>query len=146
IWDPPLMVKGISKSPNNVHSLGQFAKDIGSGHMANVSWITPAGNATDHPPGALQAGQNFVAQQVNAVMNSPYWSSTAIFVTWDDWGGFYDHVPPPQIPGDQLGMGPRVPLLVISPYAKHGYISHEQGEFSSFVKFVESIFGLPNLG
>src|SRR5207248_6721277 len=98
----------------------------------------------DHPPGALQGGENFITTQVNAVMQSPYWKSTAIFVTWDEFGGFYDHVAPPVVDG--VGLGLRVPLLVISPYAKHNYISHQQGEFSSFVKFIEEDFTLPSLG
>src|SRR5258706_2365944 len=91
----------------------------------------------------MQGGQNFVTNIVNSVMNSSYWSSTAILVTWDDWGGFYDHVKPPQV--DHIGLGARAPLLVISPYARQGYISHQQGEFSSLAKFVESVFSLPSL-
>jgi len=110
-----------------------------------VSWITPPTGATsDHPPAPWQGGENYVAKQINAIMNSPYWADTAIFLCWDDWGGLYDHVPPPVI--DNLGLGPRVPLIVISPYAKPGYISHAQGEFSSLVKFIEEDYGLPNLG
>ncbi len=145
IWDAPQMIQGLAGSPNDVHSPTQFIKDVQSGHMANVSWITPpGGDQSDHPPAPVEGAQDYVTQQVNAVMQSQYWSSTAIFLTWDDWGGYYDHVAPPQI--DNLGLGPRVPLIVISPYAKHGYISHQLGEFSSFVKFVESNWNLPNLG
>jgi hypothetical protein len=116
---------------------------VKAGNMAAVSWITPPNGSSDHPPQFIEAGQNFVTTQVNAIMNSPYWANTAIFVTWDDWGGQYDHVPPPQVDG--LGLGPRVPLLVISPYAKPGYISHKQGEFASFDKFIEEDYGLPSL-
>jgi phospholipase C len=144
IWDPTLNIQGLNGSANDVHSVNQFANDIKAGKLANVSWITPTGQNTDHPPVALQGGENFVTQEVNAIMNSSYWSSTAIFVTWDDWGGFYDHVAPPVL--DSQGLGPRVPLIVISPYAKHNYISHQLGEFSSFVKFIEWNWGLPNLG
>jgi phospholipase C len=145
IWDAPQMIQPLAGSPNDVHSQTQFIKDVQSGHMANVSWITPpGGNASDHPPAPVEGAQDYVTQQVNAVMQSQYWNSTAIFLTWDDWGGYYDHVAPPQI--DNLGLGPRVPLIVISPYAKAGYISHKLGEFSSFVKFIEKNWSLPNLG
>ncbi len=145
MWDPPVMLQATYNSPSNHHTPGQFISDVQSGNLASVSWITPpTGLTSDHPPNALQGGQNFVTKQINAIMQSPYWNNTAIFVTWDDWGGFYDHVKPPVI--DHVGLGPRVPLLVISPYAKAGYISHQQGEFSSFAKFVEENFTLPSLG
>jgi len=145
IWDAPVLIKNLYNSSGNGYSTDQFLKDVQAGQMRDVSWITQtSGDLTDHPPYALQGGQNFISSVVNGIMNSSYWNSTAIFVTWDDWGGFYDHVVPPTIDG--LGLGPRVPLLVISPYAKQGYISHQQGEFSSFVKFAEEDFNLPNLG
>jgi phospholipase C len=147
IWDDPMLIKSQSGSPHDVHNPSQFVKDVQSGNLANVSWVIPTGTYTDHPPLALQGGQNFVTQQVNAVMNSKYWNSTAIFVTWDDFGGFYDHVPPPALSdGGNLTLGPRVPLIVISPYAIQGSISHKLGEFSSFVKFIEQNWNLPNLG
>jgi phospholipase C len=146
IWDAPLYLKSYYNSPNDIHNPSQFITDVQNGQLADVSWVTPpSGESSDHPPYPLQGAQNFVTQQVNAVMNSSYWSSTAIFVTWDDWGGFYDHVTPPTT-ADGLGLGMRVPLIVISPYAKAGYISHQQGEFASFDKFIEEDFGLPNLG
>jgi len=144
-WDAPMIIQAVAQSPNNISNSTQFIQDVQAGNLATVSWVTPpGGEPSDHPPAPLQGGQNFLSQQVNAVMNSQYWNSTAIFVTWDEWGGFYDHVVPPHVDG--LGLGPRVPLLVISPYAKPGYISHAQGEFSSFVRFVEDNFHLPNLG
>jgi phospholipase C len=147
IWDDPMLIKSLSGSPNDVHNPSQFVSDVQAGKMANVSWVIPTGTYTDHPPLALQGGQNFVTQQVNAVMNSQYWKSTAIYVTWDDWGGFYDHVAPPALSdGSNLTLGPRVPLIVISPYAKQGYVSHKLGEFSSMVKYVEQNWNLPNLG
>ena len=145
VWDAPLFISSIANSPNNGFPPSRFLTDVTNGKMPTVSWITPtAPGTTDHPPTAFEGGENFVTNIVNTVMNSQYWKNTAIFVTWDDWGGFYDHVQPPVVDG--TGLGPRVPLLVISPYAKQGYISHQQGEFSSFVKFVEEDFNLPNLG
>jgi phospholipase C len=143
IWDTPRMLQPLHGSPNDVH-VSQFITDVKSGNLANVSWLTPTGVSTDHPPSMLEPAQNFVTAEVNAIMNSSYWNNTAIFLTWDDFGGLYDHVAPPQI--DTLGLGPRVPLIVISPYAKQGYISHQVSEFSSFVKFAETNWGLPNLG
>src|SRR5439155_18931918 len=86
---------------------------------------------------------NWTVQQLNAVMRGPDWKSTAVFLTWDDFGGFYDHVPPPQV--DNFGFGPRVPLLIISPYARQGFISHTFYEFSSVLKFIEERFGLKPL-
>jgi phospholipase C len=147
IWDAPNMVKPLYTSPYDVHSQTQFIQDVQSGNMADVSWITPPGHdGSDHPPSPTIPAQNYLDDQVNAVMNSSYWASTAIFVTWDDWGGFYDHVTPPSINSSGLGLGPRVPLLVISPYAKRGYVSHKLGEFASFDKFIEANWGLSNLG
>jgi phospholipase C len=148
IWDAPALIQSTSGSPNDVHDSTQFVRDVQSCNMADVSWVVPYSDYTDHPPSTLIAGQNFVTNQVNAVMQSTcpqqYWQHTAIFVTWDDWGGFYDHVIPPIVDG--FGLGPRTPLIVISPYSKTGYISHQQGEFSSFDKFIEEDFGLPNMG
>jgi phospholipase C len=143
IWDAPLNIQGESSSPNNIRSSSQFVKDVQTGHMAAISWVTPPTSISDHPPTVLQGGENFVAAQINAIMNSNYWNNTAIFLAWDDWGGFYDHVAPPVIDG--VGLGPRAPLIVISPYAKAGYISHAQGEFSSIVKFIEENWSLPSL-
>jgi phospholipase C len=144
VWDSPILIQSLSGSSSDVHSVNQFTTDVKTGNMATVSWITPPGSATDHPPSLEEPAQNFIAQETNLIMNSSYWNNTAIFVTWDEFGGQYDHVPPPQI--DKIGLGIRVPLLVISPYAKQGYISHQLSEFSSFVKFVEDNFALPNLG
>ena len=145
IWDAPQFIQPIVNSPDNIINPNQFVKDVQAGKMAQVSWITPSGNGlTDHPPAPLQGGENFVTGIINSVMNSSYWSNTAIFLSWDDWGGFYDHVVPPTI--DNVGLGPRAPLIVISPYAKAGFISHQQGEFSSFDKFIEENYGLPSLG
>jgi phospholipase C len=128
---------------SNVVYFGKFAQDALTGNLPAVSWLTNGDHLTDHPPDSLCAGENWFVAQMNALMKGPLWKSTAVFVVWDDFGGFYDHVPPPQI--DQFGLGPRVPLLIISPFAKSGYISHTQYEFSSVLKFIETRFGLPSM-
>ena len=129
IWDTPLFIKDISSSPSIRSS--QIINDAENNDLPSVSFVTPdTAGESDHPPSSPLPAQNFVASIVNAIMNErTAWSSTAIFVTWDDFGGFYDNVPPPQVDGN--GLGPRVPLLVISPYAKPGYISDVQGDFQS---------------
>ena len=123
----------------NVLLPGQFIQDAQNGQLPNVSWVV-VGNGSEHPPGSSCVGENTTVRQLNAVMRGTQWGSTAIFITWDDFGGFYDHVPPPQV--DNFGFGPRVPLLVISPYAKPGNISHTVYEFSSLLTFVEARWNL----
>jgi phospholipase C len=120
-----------------------FARDARKGNLPAVSWLVTGANS-EHPPFSTCEGENWTVKEINAIMQGPLWSSTAIFLTWDDFGGFYDHVPPPNV--DQFGLGPRVPLLIISPYAKAGYISHTQYDFSSFLAFVEARLGLKPLG
>jgi phospholipase C len=127
----------------NVPSYTQFTADAMNGNLATVSWVIADGKESEHPPQSTCAGENWTVEQINAVMQGPEWSSTAIFVTWDDYGGFYDHVAPPQ--PDVFGLGPRVPLLIISPYVMPGYLSHTQYEHSSFLKLVEDRFGLATL-
>ncbi len=100
--------------------------------------MVPNGALSEHPPAAVSYGQAYVTSLVNAVMSGPDWSSTAIFVTWDDWGGFYDHVVPPHV--DENGYGLRVPGLLISPYARHGYVDHQTLSFDAYAKFIEDRF------
>jgi phospholipase C len=107
-----------------------------------VTWVTPRFELSDHPPWSTGHSHNWVTQVVDAIMASPMWRHTAIFLTWDEWGGFYDHVPPPAL--DDVGLGIRVPMLVISAYAKRGYLDHAVGEFSAPLKFVQSNWGLPH--
>jgi len=120
----------------------QFVSDARNGTLPAVSWLV-TGDESEHPPLSTCAGENWTVRQLNAIMQGPDWNSTVVFLTWDDFGGFYDHVPPPVI--GPYSLGPRVPLLIISPYARKGYVSHTQYEFSSFLKFAEERFGLPAL-
>lgn len=144
IWNAPSYISNIAKSHNVVKTAGRIVTDIANGTLATVSWVCPEGTYSDHPSVPVGEAQNFLADLVNAAMESVYWPGIAIFVTWDDWGGFYDHVEPPIV--DAWGLGPRVPLLVISPYAIPGYISHVQAEFSSLAKFVLTNWELASLG
>ncbi len=121
----------------------QFDIDAQNGQLPAVSWLVPTAQNSEHPTAPSCVGENWTVGKINSVMQGGNWSSAAIFVTWDDFGGFYDHVPPPT--RDQYGLGPRVPLLVISPYAKHGYISKTVYELSSLLKFVETRFNLSTL-
>ena len=118
--------------------------DAPAGNLSSVTWVTPSQANSDHPLGQSTSGPQWVASVVNAIGASPTWNSTAIFIVWDDWGGFYDHVAPKQV--DAMGLGFRVPLMVISPYAKRGYVSHVDHEFGSLLRFTEEAFGLPSLG
>jgi phospholipase C len=122
----------------------QFITDAQNGTLPAFSWLVQPGNVSEHPPSSLCAGENWSVQQLNAVMQGPDWNSTVVFLTWDDFGGFFDHVGPPVV--DAFGLGPRVPFIVISPYALANHISSTQYEFSSVLKFVEERFNLPNLG
>ena len=122
----------------------QVLTDIANGQLANVSWVIPTGQASDHAGINDGTGPSWVASVVNAIGNSPYWSNTAIIITWDDWGGWYDHVPPPAII-NSYEYGLRVPLIVVSPYAKPGYISDQVNDFGSILKFIEGTFGVGNV-
>jgi phospholipase C len=117
--------------------------DIARGQLADVTWVVPSFKDSDHPNSRSTSGPRWVASIVNAVGKSRFWDTTAIFVLWDDSGGWYDHVAPPQL--DYDGLGIRVPLLVISPYAKHGYVSHTTYESASIVKFIEQVYDLAPL-
>jgi phospholipase C len=127
----------------NIFPDTQFVTDAQNGNLPAVSWLA-TGIGSEHPNlSSVCVGENWSVDQINAIMQGPDWSTTAIFLVWDDFGGFYDHVTPPVV--DAYGLGPRVPMLVISPYARAGYISHTQYEFASVLKFIEERFGLPPL-
>jgi phospholipase C len=121
----------------------KFITDVRAGRLANFTWVTPVCDDSDHVNCWGGYGPSWVSALVNTVGKSKFWDSTAIFVQWDDWGGLYDHVPPPYM--DYDGLGFRVPLLVISPYAKQNYVSHVQYETASVLRFAEDLWGLGQL-
>jgi phospholipase C len=122
----------------NIQTLSNFFTAARDGTLPAVSWIDPNGTVSEHPPALVSAGQTYVTGLINAIMQSPDWNSTAIFLSWDDWGGFYDHVVPPAV--DQYGYGMRVPGIVISPYARQGYIDHQVLSHDAYTKFIEDDF------
>ena len=145
IWSALDAVKHIRQGPlwaSNVLPDSQFVTDAQNGNLPAVSWLVTGANS-EHPPSSSCQGENWTVQQLNALMQGANWNSSAVFITWDDFGGFYDHMPPPK--ADAFGFGPRVPLLIISPFAKKGLISHTNYEFSSFLAFAEKRFKLQPL-
>ena len=124
----------------NIQTHDDFLAAAEAGTLPSVSWIVPGNNVSEHPQSSrgIRAGQAYVTRLVNAVMESDAWDSSAIFITWDDWGGFYDHLPPPSV--DALGYGIRVPSLLISPYAKEGYIDSQTLSFDAYLKLIEDRF------
>lgn len=139
-------IRSIRNSPawyTNFPPEAQFFSDAESGNLPAMTWLATTADTDEHPPESPCPGENWTVQVLNAVMQGPDWNSTVVFITWDDFGGLYDHVAPPQL--DQFGLGPRVPLLIISPWAKRGYISHAVYEHSSILKFVETQYRLDPL-
>jgi phospholipase C len=122
----------------NIKPVTDFYTSAQNGTLPAVSWVIPNGTVSEHPPALVSTGEGYVTSLVNAIMQGPDWSSTAIFLSWDDWGGFYDHIVPPHV--DQNGYGLRVPGIVISPYAKQGYIDHQTLSFDAYLKFIEDDF------
>ncbi|HEX3369124.1 MAG TPA: alkaline phosphatase family protein [Candidatus Cybelea sp.] len=148
IWAPFEAIYDVRYGPDWPKDIGAppytVLDDIKNGDLANVVWVTPTKIDSDHPGSAGDRGPSWVGAIVNAIGESKYWDSTAIVVVWDDWGGLYDNAPPPQL--DFRGLGIRIPCLIVSPYAKKGYVSHTQYEFGSILKFIEQAFSLPPLG
>jgi phospholipase C len=140
IWNPLPYFEDVQQDQQlgNIQSLSNFFAAARTGTLPAVSWIVPNGTVSEHPPALVTTGESYVTGLINAVMRSPDWDSTAIFLAWDDWGGFYDHVDPPKI--DLNGYGLRVPGLVISPYARQGFIDHQTLSFDAYVKFIEDDF------
>ena len=161
IWDVLPLFTYFQDNPNqlveHVQRTQAFVNAVQNGQLPAVSWIIPGGwvppaypaachgqSPSEHPPARSDCGMDYVSYLVNQVMQSQYWQSSAIIITWDDYGGFYDHVPPPQV--DAFGEGFRVPTLVISPWAKHDFIDHTQYEFASLLRLAEVTFNVPTLG
>jgi phospholipase C len=134
-WNNHVVIEG---------SGAQILTDISAGNLAAVSWVIPTGANSDHADNPQDNGPSWVSSIVNAIGESQYWANTAIIVTWDDWGGWYDHVPPPAIL-DSYEYGLRVPIIVISPYAKAAYISHQVNDFGSILRFIEEVFSLDQI-
>jgi phospholipase C len=141
LW--PIWSNHAEYNANVVSPPSEVLKDVSRQKLASVVFVTPTAKASDHAGRTDGSGPSWVASVVNAIGESPYWRSTAIIVTWDDWGGWYDHVKPTVRNSYELGF--RVPMIVISPYAKRGFVSHVPYEFGSILKFTENTFGLPSL-
>jgi phospholipase C len=140
IWNPLPYFDTVKRDGEigSIQDLRHFYIAAQQGTLPSVVWICPSGPYSEHPPGLVSRGQAYVTGLVNAIMRGPDWMSTAIFVSWDDWGGFYDHVVPPHV--DQNGYGLRVPGIVISPYARRGFIDHQTLSHDAYVKFIEDDF------
>ncbi len=148
LWSPFAAIRQVRFGPdwtrNVISPQTAVLTDAADGKLAQVSWVIPNAGDSDHAGSQSDKGPSWVAAVVNAIGQSQYWNTTAIVVLWDDWGGWYDNVPPPQL--DFVGLGIRVPCIIISPYAKSGYVSHTQYEFGSVIKFIEETFHLAALG
>jgi phospholipase C len=140
IWNPLPYFDTVKQDNQlqNITDVTNFYLDAKNGSLPAISWITPSGPNSEHPTALVSDGQAWTTSLINAVMQGPDWGSTVIFLSWDDWGGFYDNVVPPHV--DQNGYGLRVPGLVISPYAKQGFIDHQVLSHDAYVKFMEDIF------
>ena len=143
LWNPLPAFPKVQNDPtqrSRMQGTSQFYIDAANGTLPQVCWVIPSGAVSEHAPSSVRVGMAYVTGLINSVMKGPQWNSTAIFLSWDDWGGFYDHVPPPKI--DQYGLGIRVPGLVISPYAKQNYIDHNTYSFESWLRIVEERFDI----
>jgi phospholipase C len=157
IWSAFDAIRHIRYSPewgNVVSPETRVLEDARRGDLAAITWVVPSAQNSDHPfphsdthvdvGVSGQYGPDWVASIVNAVGKGPLWNSTVVLVVWDDWGGWYDHVQPPQL--DRMGLGFRVPFIVVGPYAKRHYVSHVPHEFGSIIRFAEDVFDLPSMG
>jgi phospholipase C len=139
-WNPLLYFDTVRDDGElgNIQAVDEFYRQARQGTLPSVSWVVPSATVSEHAPAKISDGQAYVTSVVNAAMQGPEWDSTAIFLSWDDWGGFYDHVVPPSV--DENGWGIRVPSLLISPYAKRGYVDHQTLSFDAYGKFIEDVF------
>ena len=140
IWNPLPNFTDVQQDGEvgNVQPVTNFTQQAQAGTLPAVSWVMPSLALSEHAPASIADGQAYVTGLINAVMSGPDWDSTVIFLAWDDWGGLYDHVPPPTV--DQNGYGLRVPALVISPYARAGYVDKQILSFDAYDKFIEDVF------
>jgi phospholipase C len=140
IWNPLPYFDTVKQDGElgNIQPINNLYASAKKGTLPSVSWVAPSSKVSEHPPGLVSDGQNYVTNLINSLMKGPDWNSTAIFLAWDDWGGFYDHVQPPNV--DQNGYGLRVPGLVISPYAKKHFIDNQTLSFDAYNKFIEDLF------
>jgi phospholipase C len=140
IWNPLPLFGDVQQDHQlgNIKPLTSYLHAASTGTLPAVSWIVPSGPDSEHPPASVHQGQAYVTALINAAMKSPDWNSTAIFLSWDDWGGFYDHVVPPAV--DANGYGLRVPGIVISPYARQGYLDSQTLSSDAYLKFIEDDF------
>ena len=140
IWNPLPNFTTVKQNRQlkNIQSINHFFRAAKAGNLPAVSWVIPNDRASEHAPSRVDVGQAYVTRVINAVMQSSDWDSSVIFLSWDDWGGFYDHVQPPMV--DRNGYGLRVPGLVISPYARRGFIDHQTLSFDAYLKFIEDVF------
>jgi len=140
IWNPLPAFETVKADGqlSNIQTVDKFYAAAKDGSLPTISWIVPENKVSEHPPASIAAGQTYVTGLINAIMQGPDWDSTAIFLAWDDWGGFYDHVVPPHV--DANGYGLRVPALVISAYARKGFIDHQTLSFDAYLKFIEDLY------
>ena len=145
IWVPLLNMDRFIDNPtlsSHIVDLSQYYSDLENGTLPSVSYIVPSG-ASEHPPSSLTSGQKFIKTLIQELMRSSSWDSSAFMLAYDDWGGWYDHVHPPQV--DAYGYGLRVPVILVSPYAKKGYVDSTVLDFTSMLKFIEQNWGVPSL-
>jgi phospholipase C len=146
IWSVYDAIRHMRDSPawaEHIVPTEQFVIDAKAGNLPSVTWISTPTVVSEHTPASVCTGENWTVSLLQALAAGPQWNQSAMFITWDDFGGFYDHVPPQQI--DKFGLGFRVPMLVVSPFAKPGFIDHTQGDFTSVLRFIEEDFDLPPL-